>query len=71
MTETPQANPPSDLVAILLKYKHGEADWPTTKEALLTFPYTARATPPPMSDRPHTRTGTTPTRRPCRTRTRN
>jgi len=50
MTETPAGSPPFDLLAILSRYKSGEADWPTTKEALLTFPYQSRPAPPPMSD---------------------
>lgn len=37
MTATPVT--PSDLMVIVLAYKNGEADWPTTKTALLAFPY--------------------------------
>lgn len=49
MTATmPEPAPPSDLMTLLLAYKNGEADWPTTKAALLTFPYvTVRKDPAP------------------------
>jgi len=50
VTPAPQPHPPSDLMAIVLAYKNGEADWPTTKAALLAFPYAMRTKAPPMSD---------------------
>lgn len=42
VTPEPTPRPPkpvSDLMAILLAYKNGEVDWPTTKTALVDFPY--------------------------------
>jgi hypothetical protein len=36
-----------DLMAIVLAFKNGEADWPTTKTALVNFPYVSDSKPKP------------------------
>jgi len=37
-------------MALVLAYKNGDADWPTTKAALLAFPYAVAPKAPPMDD---------------------
>lgn len=37
-------------MALVLAYKNGDTDWPTTKAALLAFPYAVARKPPAMSD---------------------
>jgi len=48
--ETPPSAPPSDLMALVLAYKSGDADWPTTKAALLAFPYVTLPPEPKVGD---------------------